>query len=114
ATLTTEPSMKAMLEPKMVASSTQTPALSVGERSAAWGAQRMTASSQGGFTSWVIERIFRRFLAQVYSFSRRAETWLPSSEYSTRIKMGWQQTWQSSTYSTASSEGSGSTQRTST
>src|SRR5437899_3291387 len=48
ATLTTEPSIKAMLDPRMVATSTQTPTCGVQGR--AWGAERMTPSSQGDFT----------------------------------------------------------------
>src|SRR2546421_1274365 len=48
ATLTTEPSIKAMLDPRMVATSTQTP--TGGAQGVASGAERITPSSQGDFT----------------------------------------------------------------
>src|SRR5260370_42497942 len=52
ATLTTEPSMKAMLDPRMVATRTHTPTR--GALGAASGAERMTPSSQGAFTKVAI------------------------------------------------------------
>lgn len=48
ATLTTEPSIKAMLDARMVATSTQTPTR--GAQGVASGAERITPSSQGDFT----------------------------------------------------------------
>src|ERR1700731_35005 len=48
ATLTTEPSIKAMLDPRIVATSTQTP--TCGAQGAASGAERITPASQGDFT----------------------------------------------------------------
>src|SRR6266700_210385 len=52
ATLTTEPSIKAMLDPRMVATSTQTP--TCGAQGTAWGAERITPASQGDFTKVAI------------------------------------------------------------
>src|SRR5437764_45411 len=57
ATLTTEPSIKAMLDPRMVATSTQTPTR--GAQGVASGAERITPSSQGDFTKVAM---FVRFL----------------------------------------------------
>src|SRR6266853_3155019 len=57
ATLTTEPSIKAMLDPRMVATSTQTPTR--GAQGVALGAERITPSSQGNFTKVAM---FVRFL----------------------------------------------------
>ncbi len=48
ATLTTEPSIKAMLDPRMVATRTHSPTR--GALGAVSGAERMTPSSQGAFT----------------------------------------------------------------
>src|SRR5215469_3771712 len=48
ATLTTEPSIKAMLDARMVATSTHTPTW--GAQGVTWGAERITPSSQGDFT----------------------------------------------------------------
>ncbi len=48
ATLTTEPSIKAMLDPRIVATSTHTP--TCGAQGRVSGAERITPSSQGDFT----------------------------------------------------------------
>src|SRR2546423_9358648 len=52
ATLATEPSIKAMLDPRIVAISTQRSRF--GEQGAASGAARITPSSQGAFTKFAI------------------------------------------------------------
>src|SRR5713226_1076189 len=52
ATLTTEPSIKAMLDPRIVATSTHTP--TCGAQGVASGAERITPSSHGDFTKLAI------------------------------------------------------------
>jgi hypothetical protein len=61
ATLTTVPSIKAMLEPRMVAASTQGPAFAL--HGAPAFRDRMTPSSHGGFMETVDARAFRGFAA---------------------------------------------------
>src|SRR5260370_34922450 len=54
ATLTTEPSIKAMLDPRMVATRTHTPTF--GAQGEVSGAERITPSSQGAFRKAAICR----------------------------------------------------------